>query len=146
MHHEQQRRMREREAFKQSEAQQVAKLKAEIEQQAENDLKKKQDQRDLMNKVFRENELWLWEKNQRAEKERLADIEAQKTYLEILDQQEQDKINEFNERAAKVKKNMDRMADNVIVKQQKKSNKEEEKLNNYVKQKQMDDMLEDQRR
>lgn len=49
--------MREREAFKQSEAQQVAKLKAEIEQQAENDLKKKQDQRDLMNKVFRENEL-----------------------------------------------------------------------------------------
>ena len=76
----------------------------------------------------------------------MADIEAQKTYLEILDQQEQDKINEFNERAAKVKKNMDRMADNVIVKQQKRSNKEEEKLNNYVKQKQMDDMLEDQRR
>ena len=124
----------------------MAKLKAEIQQQTENDLKKKQEQWDLMNKVFRENELRQWEKNQWAEKERLADIEAQKTYLEILDQQEQDKINEFNERAAKVKKNMDRMADNVIVKQQKRSNKEEEKLNNYVKQKQMDDMLEDQRR
>ena len=129
-----------------AEAQQVAMLKRELELQAETELRKKQEQRTMMNKVFLENEARLKEKHQKEEKQRLADIQAQKAYLEILDQQEQDKINEFNNRVDKVKKNMDRMADNIIVKQQKRSNVEEQKIDNYVKQKQMEDMLEDQRR
>lgn len=129
-----------------AEAQQVAMLKRELELQAETELRKKQEQRTMMNKVFLENEARLKEKHQKEEKQRLADIQAQKAYLEILDQQEQDKINEFNNRVDKVKKNMDRMADNIIVKQQKRSNVEEQKIDTYVKQKQMEDMLEDQRR
>ena len=89
-----------------AEAQQVAMLKRELELQAETELRKKQEQRTMMNKVFLENEARLKEKHQKEEKQRLADIQAQKAYLEILDQQEQDKINEFNNRVDKVKKNI----------------------------------------
>ncbi len=119
---------------KAEEAEQVRRLKKELQFESEEAIRKKKEDMRRMNMIVAENDKQREMRDSKAAREKEEDAKAQLQYMEILDKQERDKALEYQKREARVKENMNRMTGSVMKKIDERNRKEEETIQKYIKQ------------
>ena len=124
-------------ATRAEEAEQVKRLKRELEIDSKNAVQKKKEDMRRMNQIFAENDKHRAVRLEREAKEKEEDAKAMQQYIEILDKQEKDKQEEYAARERRVKENMDRMEGSVMAKINRRQREEEDKMVKYIKQREL---------
>ena len=143
---EQRRKAKDLKAEKLQEAEQVKQLKYELDIERSNAMKKKLAQRENMNHMFAENERQRMNREMEKGRIKMEDIKTQEGYIKMLEKQEADRAHEFQVRENRAKQNMERMADTVVSSINKKYVQEEQAMASYIKQKEIENVLLEQRK
>jgi len=113
----------------------VKNIQMELEKEKQIQLKKRHEERELMFDTIKENELNKKRAMEIKEKERLSDIRYTEEYAKLLDRQELERI-EYSKRIERNSNNyLNKMAESVLANIQAKNVEEEERMRDYLSEK-----------
>ena len=113
----------------------LSKLKKEVEKEEKEIIRKKKEKHDELIRTLKDNEINKKILQERLEKERLEDINAQIEYGKMLDKQEKERADYFKDRERKGNTFISLMVENVIKEQEMKNQKLDETLRKYQEKK-----------
>jgi len=113
----------------------LSKLKKEVEKEEKEIIRKKKEKHDELIRTLKDNEINKKILQERLEKERLEDINAQIEYGKMLDKQEKERADYFKDRERKGNTFISLMVENTIKQQEMKNQKLDETLRKYQEKK-----------
>jgi len=138
-------RREDKEAFA-NEVELVQRLRDEMAMEKAMQIEKRRQEKEYLMKMLRENEA----NKAKAEGDKAAlqraDMNAQNEYSKLLDKQEADRQHEFQQREARAQNFMNKLAGDVIGKQQERKRTEDEALMRYEMEKEMRARLDDEKK
>lgn len=136
-------RKEEKEAFA-TEVELVQRLRDEMAMEQAMQAEKRRQEKEYLQKMLRENEANKKKAEGDKAAQQRADIQAQNEYSKLLEKQEADRQHEFQQREARAQNFMNRLASDVIGKQQDRKRAEDEALMRYEMEKEMRARLADE--
>lgn len=113
----------------------VKNIKAELQKEQEMKMRKKQQEVELLHKTLRENELNRIKTMENLHKEKLDDVKAIDEYNKVLERQEQERAEYFRKIERNANNYINKMAQTVLVDLEKKTKEEDEKMRQYLEEK-----------
>lgn len=113
----------------------VKNLLSDIEKEKEKKQMKKMEEKELLQHTLRENEVNRMKQVENQKKEKLDDVKATQEYTRILDRQEQERVEYFKKIERNSSNYVNKMADTVLGNLDKKNKEEEDKMRNYLDEK-----------
>ncbi len=104
----------------------------DIEREKQTQLKKRMEEKELLQKTLKENELNRLRQIENIKNEKLDDIKATQEYGKILDRQEQERVEYFKRIERNANNFINKMADTVLGDIEKKNKDEEERMRGYL--------------
>jgi hypothetical protein len=115
----------------------VRNIQSELEKDKQIQLKKRLEERALMHDIIRENELNKKKAQEIKEKERLDDIRVTEEYAKVLDRQEHERKEYFKRIERNGNNYINKMAENVLANIQAKNKEEEERMRDFLNEKEI---------
>lgn len=113
----------------------VKNLLNDIEREKEKKQIKKMEEKELLQQTLRENEINRQRQLENIIKEKNDDVRATKEYAKIMDRQEQERVDYFKKIERNSNNYINKMADTVLQSLDKKNKEEDEKMRNYLDEK-----------
>lgn len=113
----------------------VKNIKNDIEKEKQNQLKKKLEEKEILQKTLKENELNRLRQIENIKQEKLDDVKATEEYGKIMDRQEQERVEYFKRIERNSNNFINKMSETVLSEVAKKNNEEEDRMRNYLEEK-----------
>lgn len=113
----------------------VKNIKNDIEKEKQNQLKKRLEEKEILQKTLKENELNRLRQIENLKQEKLDDIKATEEYGKIMDRQEQERVEYFKRIERNANNFVNKMSETVLSEVARKNKEEEERMRNYLDEK-----------
>ena len=113
----------------------VKNIKSDIEKEKQNLLKKRLEEKEFLQKTLKENELNRLRQIDNLKNEKLDDIKATVEYGKIMDRQEQERVEYFKRIERNSNNFINKMSETVLKESTRKNEEEEERMRNYLEEK-----------
>ncbi|CDW79528.1 UNKNOWN [Stylonychia lemnae] len=133
-------------AKKQYEMQLIDDFKHQIQTEKEKQMQKKEQLKERAEEMKKENEMNKAIKMENKMKQREQDVMMSKQYVEMVNEQERKKVEEFQKREKKISDFMSKLEKGALAEVNKKQAYLEEQIRKYEEKKQKEDYLDDERR
>jgi len=124
----------------------VSRIQEEIEREKQTALMRKQQERDYLQKVLRENEENKIKQMENLKREREEDVKICDEYAKVLDKQEKDRENYFKNKEKKANEFSKKIAETVIKDMDEKQRREEENIRKFQIDKEIKEKEDDERK